>query len=210
MKGVPMIGRIVLPAVCAAVLLSLSAPAEAQRYRARTSVVIVPHGLYVGGGLVGTRIVDQRGGDEILDHGFGFTLYTGLRLNPRLALELGWLATFHNPERVRTSFGDDVDFLVLNGFTGDAKIFLDSASPSMEPYLQGGLGLYLLDSTYFGAQSVGTGFQLGGGVDFRVAPAMSVGVRALYRGMAMGPPERVENDTFVSALTLDGNLTVHF
>ena len=46
---------------------------------------------------------------------------------------------------------------VLNGFTGDAKIYLDSSNPVAEPYLQAGLGLYLLDSTYFGTQSVGTG-----------------------------------------------------
>jgi hypothetical protein len=204
------------PGILAAVILlaMLAEPAAAQRYRtrsrARVGVVLVPSGLYVGGGLLGTAILSQDGGPELLDNGVGLTLFGGVRLNRRLALELGWMASFHNPASVETYYGDDVDYLVLNGLTGDAKIYLDSKSPSGEPFLQGGLGLYFIDSTYFGTQSVGTGFQLGGGYDFFIAPAVSLGVRALYRGIAMGPPESVRDDTFISAVTIDGNLKIDF
>lgn len=204
---------VALALAAAALVASAPVDANAQRYRARgggsVGVAIYPQGLYLGAGLVGTRILSQDGGPELLDHGGGLTLYSGLRLNQHLALELGWLGSLHNPESVETTFGRDTDYLVLNGFTGDAKIFLES-STSAQPFLQGGVGVYFLDSSYFGTQSVGTGFQLGGGFDFAIGPNVDVGLRALYRGLAMGPPERAENDTFVSALTAEGTLTVHF
>jgi hypothetical protein len=209
-------------ATLALVVLAGVAGSAAAQYRRRGhyhggggEVVFIPYGLYVGAAVEGTRILDQSGdGDELLGHGGGLTLFSGIRLNPIIALELGWLISFHNPARVATIFGDDVDYLVLNGFTGDAKIYLGNLQrggemgTGIEPYLQGGLGLYLLDSTYFGTQSIGTGFQLGGGLDFALAPRVAVTLRVLYRGMAMGPPERAENDTFVSALT--GELGLQF
>jgi hypothetical protein len=191
-------------------LAALPDRADARRYyrsRARVGVVLVPGGLYVGGGPAGAAIIGQSGGPELLDNGGGLALFAGLRINPRLALELGWLGTFHNP--AETGFGD-VDYLVLNGFTGDARVYLGESGQTSEPYLQGGLGLYLLDSTYFGAQSVGSGFQLGGGYDFFLSQQISLGVRALYRGIAMGPPDSNRNDTFLSAVTLDGSLKIDF
>jgi hypothetical protein len=192
--------------------------ARAQRYgyyrahppRARVGVVVFPRGVYFGGGLVGTRILHQKGGDELLQDGVGLTLYSGLRANRSLALELGWVGSLHNPSRVETAFGADTDYLVLNAFTADAKIYVPSSSPKMEPFLQGGLGVYFLDSEYFGTQSVGSGFQLGGGFDFHTGSNVTLGLRALYRGMAMGPPAEDYNDTFVSAATIEGNLTFWF
>lgn len=175
------------------------------------TVVIFPRGLYAGLGVTATRILRQDGGPELLEHGGGINLYAGLRVNRSLALELGWMGTLHNPVAVSTPFGDDVDFLVLNGFTADAKLYLGGGNDTkMEPYVQAGLGLYLLDSQYFGAQSTGTGFQAGGGFDFRISSHALLGLRGLYRGLAMGPPQANYNDTFVSALTLEGNLNVRF
>lgn len=200
----------------AAASAMVSSTAEAQvtyhrRTRARVVAVVVPRGLYMGAGVVATRILDQSGGDEILDHGGGLTLMTGVRVNRTLAFEAAWTATLHNPERVRTVFGDDIDYLALNGFTGDARIYLGrGSSRAVEPFVQAGLGLYLLDSTYFGTQSVGTGFQAGGGFDALVGDTVHLGVRVLYRGLAMGPPDRGTTDTFVSALTAEGNLTIRF
>jgi hypothetical protein len=190
-------------------------PAQAQYYyrtypaHARV-VTLYPQGLYVGGGLVATRILSQSGGDEFLRGGGGLTLHTGFRVNRSLALEAGWTGTLHNPETVRTAFGDDVDYLALHGFTADARIFFRTETPNVEPFVQGGVGLYLLDSTYFGAQSVGTGFQAGGGVNIGLSGHLDLGLRALYRGMAMGPPEGGYRDTYVSALTVDGNLSFRF
>jgi hypothetical protein len=207
-------------ALGAVTLAAALSPADARPYRRHrhghghghgsVGVAFLPHGLYVGGGVAGAIIVDQRGGEELLDHGMGFHLYTGLRLHPILALELGWVATFHNPVEVGTPFGDDVDFLALHGVTADAKVFLQTESTALEPFVQGGLGLYLLDSEYFGAQSVGSGFQLGGGFDLHLGPGVALGLRGLYRGLAMGPPEEDFDDTFVSAVSLDASLKLSF
>jgi hypothetical protein len=217
MKPAPIL---VLFAAAAAAFVGVTAGAgnaEAQYYghghghgRGHVGVAFYPSGLYVGGGLVATRILHQKGGNELLSHGAGINLYGGLRLNPHLALEAGWTGTLHNPARVNTVFGPDVDFLVLNALTADAKVYLDASSPNMEPYIQGGVGLYLLDSEYFGTQSLGTGFQLGGGFDIHLTDFTNLGLRALYRGMAMGPPDAAYNDTFVSALTIDGTITFKF
>jgi hypothetical protein len=193
-----------------------SSDAEAQyryrRARPGAAVVIVPRGLYVGGGLLGTAILDQRGGPEYLDNGGGLSLYGGIRLGRMLALELGWLGSLHNPQTVDGPFGPETDFLVLGGITADAKIYFNSGQPNVrgEPYIQGGLGVYFLDSGTFGTQSVGTGFQLGGGYDFLVGQNLRLGVRGLYRGIAMGPPESGVDDTFVSGVTFEGNLTIEF
>ena len=182
----------------------------AYRPHSRAAAVVYPKGLYVGGGLVGTRILSQQGGNELLEDGAGLSLYAGLRVNRSLALEAGWVGTLHNPVAVNTSFGEDTDYLVLNGFTADAKVFLGSANPKMQPFVQGGVGLYLLDSTYFGTQSVGTGFQAGGGVEIGLGRHVDLSLRGLYRGMSMGPPNQAESDTFVSAMTLEGNLSFRF
>lgn len=210
--------RSVVAVAVALSLLAWAEPADAQRAHrrapydgyARMRVHIIPYGVYVGAGLVGLRILGESGGDDLLDDGAGLTLFTGLRMSQRLALELGWVATFHNPESLRTNFGSETDYLVLNGFTGDARIYLGDGDSMIEPFLQGGVGLYLLDSTAFGAQSLGTGFQAGGGFDLRIGPQLDVGVRALYRGVAMGPPRSGDEDTFVSAAGVEGNLTLRF
>jgi opacity protein-like surface antigen len=205
----------------AAVLCIGASTADAGRYYVRgrgrvyvqpqAAVVVAPVGLYFGGGLLGNLILSQEGDTELLDNGGGLSLFAGWRLGQRLALELGYMGSFHNPAEVETAFGDDVDYLVMSGFTGDAKIYLgdDPMAPS-EWYLQGGVGLYAIDSTYFGTQSIGSGFQLGGGIDFHVAPQVDLGLRGLYRGISMGPPEERYDDTFISAVTVEGNVSFHF
>jgi len=191
---------------------SQEADAQYRRHRARpaAAVVIFPRGLYVGGGVTGTAILNQRGGPELLEDGAGLTLYGGMRLGRVLALELGWIGSLHNPETVDVGFGPETDFLVLTGATADAKIYFNTQSQAGEPFIQGGLGVYFLSSERFGTDSIGTGFQLGGGYDFRVGRNFNLGLRGLYRGIAMGPPESNLEDTFVSALTVEGNLTIRF
>ena len=190
---------------------ALAQPYSQPAYRPHSrAVVVYPKGLYVGAGLAGTSILSQDGGNELLEGGGGVALHAGLRVNRTLALEAGWMGTLHNPVAVNTGFGEDTDYLVLNGFTADAKVYVGSRNARVEPYLQGGVGLYLLDSNYFGTQSIGSGFQAGGGLDFHIGGRMDIGARALYRGMAMGPPEGDYNDTYVSALTVEGRVNFRF
>lgn len=209
--------------IAAALLMSASAidlgavDAQPRRYRYRPArphagIYLFPRGLYFGAGIVGTKILNQRGGPDLLEDGAGLSLYAGLRVSRSLSLELGWVGTAHNPEGVETAFGPETDYLVLNGVTADARVYLNAAADERgaQPYLQGGLGVYFLDDQTLGTESVGTGFQLGGGLDFRVGRNLSLGVRALYRGIAMGPPESNLDDTFVSAITAEGNLSLRF
>jgi hypothetical protein len=209
---------------CAGILLA-SATAEAGRYHSRrghqrsyhgsyypptTHVgIFIPWGWYVGAGLVATRVLHQQGGEDLLGNGGGLTVYGGLRVHPLLALEVGWVGSLHEPRGA--SFAGD-DALLLNALTTDARIYLPVASESstFESYVQAGLGVYLLDNTYFGSQSVGTGFQLGGGLDASLGPNFLVGGRLLYRGMAMGPVEASYTDTYVGAVTGEVNLTLRF
>jgi len=200
-------------------LVLASQSADAQRYRrgrspydqdAHVQVYFIPYGLYIGAGLVATHILHQSEEPELLDDGAGITLFAGLRLTDRLALELGWLTTFHDPDTATTNFGEGTDHLVLNGFTGDARIYLSEQGQRAELYVQGGVGLYLLDADYFGSRSIGTGFQAGGGIDFHMGPHLDLGLRALYRGIAMGPPDSDDRDTYVSAVGAEGNLSIRF
>jgi hypothetical protein len=213
---------------CAGILLA-SATAEAGRhYHGRSRYhqrpyhqpyhgpaahvgIFIPWGWYVGGGLVATRVLHQQGGEDLVGNGGGLTLYAGLRVHPLLALEAGWVGSLHEPRGA--SFSED-DSLILNAFTTDARIYLPGRqgieTSGFEPYLQAGLGVYLLDNTYFGSQSVGTGFQLGGGLDASLGPNFLVGARLLYRGMAMGPAEASYTDTYVGAVTGELDLTIRF
>ena len=185
--------------------------ARPYRPHAHVGMFLYPRGLYVGAGLVANRVLHQStgpaGGAGLLDDGAGLTLFTGLRINRTLALEAGWLGTVHGPDGMAF---DQTEQLVLNGFTADARVYLPASSDALEPYIQGGLGLYLLDSTYFGTQSVGSGFQLGAGFDLRLGDSVKLGLRTLYRGLAMGPPEAGYTDTYVGALSAEGNLVLQF
>ncbi len=195
-------------------LAALAPPAHADRYSyygpPATVVRPRPEWWYAGVGVVGTSILDQTGGPEQLHSGGGISAWLGVNVARELSFELGWLGSFHNPATIDTGFGTTTDYLVLEGVTADAKIHFGRPRP-VDPYLQGGLGVYFLGSQHAGyADSVGAGYQLGGGVDFRVGPVVSLGLRALYRGMSMGPPNGAVDDTFIHALTFEGNVALHF
>jgi hypothetical protein len=204
------------------VVAAAPSPAEAHRGRARVrygyrayvggggAVIYGPHGWYAGAGLAATKIFDQRGGPEHLDDGAGVALYGGFRLGQRLSLEVGYLASFHNPATVDTVWGPETDFLVLEALTGDARIFL-GRSGNIDGYVQGGVGAYVLGSEHFGVDAVGTGFQLGGGFDWYFSDVWALGLRALYRGIAMGPPDGTgDTDVFISGATVEASLGFHF
>jgi len=174
-------------------------------------VVVRPAWWYVGVGVIGTSILDQSGGPELLHSGGGLSAWIGVNLSRTFALELGWLGSFHNPATYYDSYygGTNTSFLMLEGVTADAKLHL--ARGPIEPYLQGGVGVYFLGDTAVGfADSVGPGYQVGGGIDIWAGRYVTLGARALYRGIAMGPPEGGPADTFLHVATFEGSVSFHF
>ncbi|MFW5925472.1 MAG: outer membrane beta-barrel protein [Myxococcota bacterium] len=168
-----------------------------------------PLGFYLGLTGHGTSVVAQSGGPEPLQGGGGFKLLAGLHLHPRVALELSWFESWHNPARVDTTFGTDVDYLVIDAFSLGLKINLLPIDVFV-PYVTVGAGGYVLGSTYFGVDSTGGGFHLGAGVDWWVADFLTLNVGVTYRGTSMGPPNRDFEDTYFSLLSFEGGLGLHF
>jgi opacity protein-like surface antigen len=186
-------------------------PRPRARVYGTAGFVFAPHGWYGGVGIVGTRILDQSGGPEQIEDGGGLSIWGGIRFNERLALELGWMGSLHNPAQVTDGYYLETNYLILESFTADAKIHLDRAG-RFEPYLQGGIGLYILGREQFGIDAVGTGFQLGGGFDYWIGEHWTLGLRARYHGVSMGPPDCAgcEDHTYISAVTAEGSIALHF
>jgi hypothetical protein len=111
--------------------------------------------------------------------GVGFDAFIGSRFGPYFGAELTYDAFFHSG-----SGEDPYNLATLQAVRGDLKVFLMPGS-GFEPYLQGGAGLYLIGDEY-GFAKAGGGFQLGGGVDFYLAPMLSLGANVLYRGIYFG------------------------
>ncbi len=205
--------------VCVSVLASLIlvahvSTADADRYRVypraqpRVGIFVYPHGLYFGAGLTGAAVLHRDSATPI-GSGGGATLYSGLRLHRSLGLELGWLGTIHGP--ADSALGDSTeDPWILNGFTADARIYLPASDSHWEPYLQGGFGVYVAGEQNYGELSIGTGFQAGGGFDARIGPHLSAGVRVLYRGLALGPSDSDELDSYLGLITAEGSLSLRF
>jgi hypothetical protein len=169
-------------------------------------------GVYLGGGLVGNIIINQAsspGGYDFISHGGGGQLFLGVRIAPYVALEFGYAQTVHNP--VSTAYGDFVSYLALHALTADVKIIFPNAS-NVRPYLQGGVGYYILTQDYKDPAS-GGGIQLGGGVDIWLNPWWSLGGRVLYHGIKFSAVDTTNNgkaSPFLSTASLDLNLQVHF
>jgi hypothetical protein len=169
-----------------------------------------PWTWYAGAGAFGTKILSQSGPTEQLDSGGGVSLWGGIRFNRRFGLELGWLGSFHNPSTTATWYGNDTNYLVLEGVTADAKIHLNG-SGNFDPYIQGGLGVYFLGREGLGASNVGTGFQAGLGLDYWIGDVITLGLRARLHGISMGPPQGQSGDSvFLTAATVEASVALHF
>lgn len=196
-----------------ALAVAASSPARAEPRRgpdagyARMRVVSPAVGLYVGASLVGTAIVDQSGGPDLLASGTGLRLLGGWRLGHRLALEIGWATTFHE---AKADFGPGADTLTMSGFTGDAKVYLGVGGERVDPFVQGGVGFYLLGGSHLDGGSAGSGFQVGPGIDLHLGADVDITLRALFRGVAMGPPDPRDDDTFLSALGAEAGVSLLF
>ncbi|PIE18981.1 MAG: hypothetical protein CSA66_03295, partial [Proteobacteria bacterium] len=143
--------------------------------------------------------------------GGGFSLDVGWRLGPRFSLDLGLWTSFHDSgDAANPSSAAQV------GFTVDGRFFLADWNQRLQPYLQAGLGGYVLshDNLDFGSIS-GPGFQLGGGVDLYLTKSISLGGKLLYRGSFMDNSDESyryypSEQAYVSNLSYGADLKFHF
>jgi hypothetical protein len=185
----------------------LLAPGSAAAQRQAGPPIDRP-GIYLGVAGMGNFVVNQANApvDGFIDQGGGFSLFIGARLAPMFALELGYALNIHNPV---DQGGETVDALLLHAWTLDGKVIFPIRSP-VRPYFQFGFGVYELASY---ANSTlyrnGIGFQLGGGLDFWLNRVWSIGFRALYHGIYF-TQSIGETKPFLSTVSVEGNLQVHF
>jgi hypothetical protein len=205
-----------LAAVCGAVLLPGAAHAQFGFPSLITQSGDGPDidraGLYLGLGAFGDVIINQvNSGTEFLTSGGGGCLFLGLRLHQNFALEFGVGQGEHN--NVTDAWGNDVDYLSLNQVTADAKLILPILGAPWRPYLQGGLGFYMLTDAWSSELASGGGFQLGGGIDFWFNSWWSAGGRVLYRGIKFSSftyQTGHSESPYLSTLAIEANIQLHF
>jgi len=173
-------------------------PAESRPEYGRTH-------LYVGAGGVGVAVLDEAGGPAFLDHGGGFELFIGVRVNPLFAIEAAWQSTFH--DNSADLFARRISTIGLDAITAEFKLYL--ASGEVQPYLSIGAGAYITGDRYY-AFAEGPGWQIGGGVDFWIGPYFSIGLKAQYRGIALIAYDVDGDTTYLSLFTGSVNTQVHF
>jgi hypothetical protein len=192
----------------------LAAPAWAQQGRKKSPVKpMVYWGL--GGGFNAIRFMNE---DELCARpsggefencinvpvGGGIIVFGGIRPHPMLAVDLSWDFFLHT--RSETYSHATIQSLRL-----DAKIhFLPGWI--VDPYVQGGGGLYWFGDEYSWTRG-GGGFQLGGGFDVVWLPGFSTGLQVLYRGIyfweRLGDLSRFPS-TYTSNIEATVNLTFRY
>ena len=186
------------------------------------------HG-YLDAGLVSLFVLSQHGGFTrgYLGHGGGISLAGGYRFNRYLSLQGGVLFSA-NEDAWRNAYLD-INVLLLGLLQLEGKIHFPLPGRRVEPYVQLGLGYAILDAQYGKACahpeysgcsalgslfSSGPTFAVGGGVDLYATSWLSVGGKALFRGIAFqeqDDAERLVRDAnFVTSLAIALQATVHF
>lgn len=169
--------------------------------------------LHFGIGVHGASILDDSnsGSDSNFDTGGGFSLDFGWRLGSSFSLDLGLSTSFHDSL-------SGLETANLTSITVDGRFFLGDWNQRLQPYLQAGLGAYVLsydnsDNTYSGP-----GFQLGGGIDFYLSRGVSIGAKLLYRGAFLqrdyydyyGDSYYSGDTSFVSSFVYGADVKFHF
>jgi hypothetical protein len=177
--------------------LTLGARAEASEH--------APRDAYVGAGLVVTGVVARDGGPDLHEDGADFSVWGGLRLSRRVAVECGWVGSLHMPD---AETGDDD--LYLSALMLDAKLVVGDPESAFAPFAQGGVGAWWLGDSLASADALGGGGQLGGGFDYLLWRGVSLGVRGLYRAIYLGSTDAGAGDTLIHALTFEASVSLRF
>lgn len=188
------------------------APVYAPRPRRAVELVYEPI-FHLGLGIHGTSVMggSDSGITDGLDSGAGFDIGFGWRIAPTVSLDFNWMMSFHSANG--SSAGPEA---ALMHFGIDGRFFLTDRSRQTQPYIQAGLGAYILgrDAWQFDTLS-GVGFQLGGGVDFYLSRNVSIGGKLLYRGAYLDNAEATwsgfpTESAWLSALSYGGDVKFHF
>ncbi|TNF33074.1 MAG: hypothetical protein EP329_08755 [Deltaproteobacteria bacterium] len=169
--------------------------------------------MHFGIGIHGASILDdsEATSNSNFDTGGGFSLDFGWRLGSTFSLDLGLSTSFHDSL-------SGLETANLTSVTIDGRFFLNDWNQRLQPYLQAGLGAYVLsydssDNTYSGP-----GFQLGGGIDFYLTRGVSIGGKLLYRGAYVerdyydynGAYYYSGDTSFVSSFVYGADVKFHF
>jgi len=189
------------------------APVYTPRPRRAVEVAYNPM-FHFGIGLNGNSVMSSDGSaiTEGLGSGAGFDLGFGWRISDAVSLDFNWLMSFHDAGE-GTATGDEA---ALTSFGVDLRIFLADRSRRVQPYVQAGVGAYILGRDSFEFDTLtGGGFQLGGGADIYLTREVSIGGKILYRGAYLDNAESTYSyypteSAWLSTLTYGADLKFHF
>ncbi len=188
-------------------VVQVAPAAPPPRYNSRT-------GGYIGLGGLGNFFI--QGEDEfskIYRGGGGFDLFLGFRLNDFIAFEFGWLAAFQEVEQSTTST-TTLSSGAMQSVYFDGKIFIVPSSERIEPFVQLGVGAYILSES-LNAELTGFGFHIGGGVDVRLSDFVALGLKLMYHGFYVDNSDRYyqqvpTESAFLNTVSIEGNVQFHF
>ncbi len=167
--------------------------------------------FHFGIGVNGTSAFGSDSAITDLGSGAGFDVSFGWRIASAFSLDFNWMMSFHDGSDMAA--GDEA---ALTHLSIDGRFFLTDRSRQVQPYLQAGIGAYILgrDSWQYDTLT-GVGFQLGGGVDIYLSRHVSIGGKLLYRGAHLDNaedawPQFPTESAWLNALTYGGDLKFHF
>ena len=164
--------------------------------------------FHFGIGVHGASVISDSNAtaDSNFAAGGGFSLDIGWRIASSFSLDVGLTTSFHDVK-------SQVDSANLTALTVDGRFFLTDWNQRVQPYLQAGLGAYVLSYASDLSTLSGPGFQLGGGVDFYLTQGVSIGAKLLYRGAYVqyqDPHYPNTDSSYVSGFVYGGDVKFHF
>ena len=187
--------------------------ARRHRYRAAPPWIRPPlvRGTFGFSGF-GTIVAGQPAG-HYLTHGGGFSVYGGVEIGRVVGIEAKYTNSFHNP-------ADDcgggngyiwctTSYLSIESISLNLKIHIPT-NTRFVPYVNVAPVAAWLGRRGYYTDSVGGGFEAGGGFDVWFSRHGTVGVEALYRGLAMTDYATYADTKYLSLVQIGGTIAAHF